>query len=353
MAHPFLQALLGHDAVVITTHVRPDGDAIGSQLALGLYLEELGKDVTMINEHPVPENLEWLQGVERIRVYDRSLVQRAAIAHADAIVLVDCNAGARVGERLERSIRNSGATKFLVDHHTEPEMWFNHVYRRAGAAATAELLYELMVRHRPTSIKGAISMALYVGLVTDTGSFRFDTVTPKVHRMAAALLEDGVIRPGAVHGAVYETRSLAWARLLSRALGSLTVCKGGRVGYVAIGRGVLSSFGATREDAEGFVDYPLALKEVLVALLFTETTKGTKVSFRSKGSQHVHRWARSLGGGGHCNAAGVFLRYPLEKAKQMVLAGADRFLCEEPGWAEPSLDHEDEAYLSTLVQAVH
>ena len=353
MPHPFLQALLGHDAVVVTTHVRPDGDAIGSLLALGLYLEELGKDVTMICDDPVPEHLDWMPGADRIRLYDGSLIQRATIAQADAVVLVDCNASTRVGEQLEGPIRHSGATKFLVDHHTSPEQWFDHAYWRAGAAATVELLYELMVTHRPTSIRGAIAMALYVGLVTDTGSFRFETVTPGVHRMAAALLEDETINPGDVHGSVYEMRSMAWVRLLRRALGSLTICQDGRVGYVAIARGVFGDYGATREDAEGLVDYPLALEGVQVALHFTETAKGTKVSFRSKGSQYVDGWARSLGGGGHRNAAGVFLPYPLHEARRLVLAGADRYLNEPPGGTKPSLDEEDRAYLANLVQDAH
>ena len=353
MAHRFLQALIGHDDVVIATHVRPDGDAIGSQLALGLYLEELGKEVTMINEHPVPENLDWMSGADRIQVFDGSLAQRTTIANAGAVVLVDCNDGSRVGDLLSGAVRSSVAVKFLIDHHTHPGNWFDHVYLREDAAATVELVYELIAGNHPTSIKGAISMALYVGLVTDTGGFRFDTVTPKVHRMAADLLEYGTINPSTVHRAVYETRSVAWVRLLSRALGSMQRCNSGRVGYMALSRGMFGEHGATREDAEGFVNYPLSIKGVEVALLFTETAKGTKVSFRSKGSQHVNHWARSLGGGGHQNAAGVFLRCPLGDAKDQVLSKADRYLEIAPQRSEPPLNDEDGAFLSMLVQAAH
>ncbi|RMF65444.1 MAG: bifunctional oligoribonuclease/PAP phosphatase NrnA, partial [Bacteroidetes bacterium] len=131
---------------VISTHTRPDGDAIGSQLALAFFLEKLGKDVAMINTDAAPYNLSWMPGADRVEVFDGSLQQREKIDRADVIVVVDTNTEERLGKP-GNAIRSSGAVKVLIDHHPAPEGWFDLTYRREEASSTGELIYELVVAH--------------------------------------------------------------------------------------------------------------------------------------------------------------------------------------------------------------
>lgn len=345
-----LRALLDRDRFAITTHVRPDGDAIGSQLALGHFLRNLGKDVALINRDPVPDNYAWMPGAALIEEFSGSIEHLGWFADAQAIVVVDCNVSDRLGKEVAGPVLDSRACKILIDHHTDPDAWFDLVYRREDAAATGELVFELICSHDPDCVTREIAMALYVALMTDTGSFRFDSVTPAIHRMAADLLRLGAISPAMVYGAVYETRQRHWARLLGRALGTLSLAQGGRLGYMYVSRSMFAAHGADSGDTEGFVEYPLAIDGVEVALLFTETARGTKISFRSKGTRFVHQWAKAFGGGGHRNAAGAYVRRNLDETIQAVLAVADRFV----GPAEPAqrhgLDRQDQAYLSSLLE---
>jgi len=143
MVADIVQFLKSTNRVVITTHTRPDGDAIGSQLALGLFLEAMGKDVWMINSDPVPYNMEWLPEAHRIRTYDHSLELVEAIASADAVLIADTNALHRLGTP-GNQLKGSGGKKILIDHHTDPEDWFDMSHRRETASSTGELVYELI-----------------------------------------------------------------------------------------------------------------------------------------------------------------------------------------------------------------
>ncbi len=351
MIEDVLPLLLEKKRFVITTHVRPDGDAIGSQLALGQFLRKLGKQVAMINNDAPPDNLAWLPGADAIEIFNSSVAHHEHIGEADVIVVVDTNALNRVGKKLARPVKNSGALKVLIDHHTEPETWFDHTYICDTASSTGELIYELITAHDADLIDPSMAQALYAAILTDTGSFRYSSVTPAVHRIVADLLERGSVEPAAVYAALYEMRSPQWVRLLSQVLDTLTLRFDGVLSYLIIARRVLEDTGGTTEDTEGFVSYGLAIEGVRVALIFTETLRGTKVSFRSKGDLHVHEWARAFGGGGHRNASGAFIRRPLEAVIDAVMASAPRYLGlsdAEPG-NDGVLSPEDADYLSTLL----
>lgn len=346
-----LQVLQNSNRILITTHIRPDGDAIGSELALGRFLHRMGKDVAMINTHEVPSSLDWMPNVEAIQVFDGSLHQHGTIAAADTIVVVDTNTMHRLGSKLGPIVRNSTACKVLIDHHTEPEAWFDHVYVEERAAATGEMIYTLICHHDAGFlVHKEIATALYVALVTDTGSFQYGTVTPNVHRITAEILERGGVDPSAVYSAIYESHSLPWARLLAQVLGTLTMHFEGRLGYLVATRGMITETGCTYSDLEGFVDYAMAIEGVEVALLFSQLPHGTKVSFRSKGDRHVHKWARNFGGGGHRNASGAYLTRPLEEVISSVMEAAPRYtgLAEE---SDGGLSADDEAYLTTLLES--
>ena len=357
MADQFLKQLLSKQRIFITTHTRPDGDAIGSQLSLGLFLKALGKDVVMINSDHIPDNLSWMQDVDLITTYDKSIKQRELIDQSELIVIVDANALDRIGD-VAPLVKASNAPKFLIDHHTNPETWFTESYARVSAASTAELVYELIAAHDADLITPSIATALYVGIVTDTGSFRYSAVVPELHRIVADILARGGISPTPIHVALYDNRSLNSLRLLSRALATITLKYNDQLGYMVIPQKLLRDLQADSDETEGFVNYALSIRTVDVALLFLETAKGTKVSFRSKGDVAVNAWARSFGGGGHKNASGAFLKKSLETTINTVIESAPKFLDFSANLSNPSshdatnedqLSEEDASYLSSLL----
>lgn len=348
MTDQVLSLLLKNESFFITTHLKPDGDAIGSQIALGRFLKKLGKQVTMINSDPLPYNLFWLPGVNQVEVFDGSLRQREQIAEADLVVVVDTNALERLG-KVAGPVQNSSGKKLLIDHHTHPERWFDVTYRRESASSTGELVYELITARHTDFIDSEIATALYTAIMTDTGSFRYDSVTPEVHRIVANLLELGDIRPAPIHISLYDTRTIHGLKLLARGLESITLCYEGQVGYMVISQRMVREVGSSLEETEGFVNYVLSIEGVNAALLFSETDSGTKVSFRSKGDVFVNEWARSFGGGGHRNAAGAYIRRSLEEVVDEVIAAAPRFLkLAEAAEEEETLSQDDLNYLSML-----
>jgi len=351
MVEGVIGVLRGCERVIVVTHVRPDGDAIGSQLALGLFLRQLGKEVLMINAHSVPKNLEWMEGTEDVQVFESSLDQLRALKEADAIVIVDLNSGHRLGT-LEKTVRDSPAKKLLIDHHRLPEDWFDAMFIREEEAATAVLVYELIKAWGEDLLKGWIATALYVGILTDTGSFRFPTVTPELHRIVADLLERGVLSPQEVYGAVYDSRSPSWPRLLGRVMNTIGFACDGRLAYIMITAHTLRMLQARSEETEGFVNFAMAVESVEVGIVFLEVSnKGTKVGWRSKGKLAIDGWARSLGGGGHRNAAGVFITRPLKESIDIVLAGAPKFMGETKVSDGNALSPDDAAYFSMLIDA--
>lgn len=351
MTDDALALLRDHDHFLLTTHIRPDGDAIGSELGLGRYLQRQGKSVTLLNSDPVPDHLAWLPGADQVEVFDGTPDQLKALAEAEVAVVLDTNAAERLGD-VAGPLRRSGATTLLVDHHTDPEGWFDHRYQRDTAAATAELLYELIRDDRPELVDADLATALYTGIMTDTGSFRYSSVTPSVHRAVADLLERGGIEPAPVHSALYDNRSLASLRLLSSVLQRIRLRYDGQVGYAVVTPEMLKAADATSDDKQGLVSYVLSIEGVRAALLFTETSGGTKVSFRSAIGTHVNGWAQSFGGGGHRNASGAYLEgYALDEAVEAVVGAAPRFLDlgnDQPGG--DTLSDEDAAYLEEMLK---
>jgi bifunctional oligoribonuclease and PAP phosphatase NrnA len=345
-----VSSLLDRQRFVITTHIRPDGDALGSQLALGRFLEKLGREVSLINSDPAPYNLTWLPGIEGVEVFDGSLDQRARIDEADLIVVVDTNSAERLG-KLTAPVRHSGAKKLLIDHHTRPESWFDEAYARETASSTGELVYEIIAARDPSLIDTEIATALYTAIMTDTGSFRYSSVTSHVHRIVADLLDYGDIQPAPIHISLYDTQSIEGLRLLARALEGVTIRYSGRLATMVISQRMVREANAGLDETEGFVNYALSVEGVEAAAIFLETDSGTKISFRSKGRTYVNEWARAFGGGGHRNAAGAYVRRPLDVVVEEVIAAAPRFmdLEEEEPEEEQALSPEDAAYLSTLL----
>lgn len=340
--------LRDHQRFLIATHISPDGDAIGSQVALGRFLRKMGKEVTLLNADPMPRTLEWLPGADDVLVFDGSAEQLKRVAAADVAIVMDTNAEERLG-RVGGPLRNSGAVKLLVDHHTHPERWFDVAYQRDTAAAAAELVYEIIQAVDPGLVDAQIATALYTGIMTDTGSFRYSSVSPAVHRIVADLLERGGITPAPIHAALYDNRTLASLRLLGLALDTVQLRYGGRVGYTVVTHDMLSATGADSDDKDGLVNYVLSIEGVQAALLFSEAAGGTKISFRSETDTHVNGWAAAFGGGGHRNASGAYVDLPLDEAVRAVIEAApDHLDLGTPG-NEGDLTDEDAAYLEAML----
>jgi len=352
MPDAIVSALKSANRIILTTHTRPDGDAIGSQLALGNFLRGKGKDVLMLNQDPAPYNMEWMPGADLIEVYERSLRQVEFIATADVAVILDTNVEDRLGSP-GKQIRSSLAHKILIDHHTAPETWFDDEWRRESASSTAELLFEIFEAWDLDGISYDVAAPLYVAIMTDTGSFRFSNVSASLHRMVAELFDRGNIDPSVLHAEVYDKKSIEGIKLLSSVLSTIQLHQDGHIGTILVTRRMLKDSGANVEETDGFVNTVLSIEGVLIAMIFTETERGTKVSFRSKGAYHVHKWAQSFGGGGHRNASGAFILGSLDNAFQLALEAAPKFVSFPEAPHSSELSEEDAAYLNSLTNSQH
>lgn len=350
MRDDVLALIRENDRFFVTTHLGPDGDALGSQLALGRFLEKMGKTVALVNSDEPGYNLDWMPGVERIEVFDSSLSQHEALAGADVVFILDTNDEERLG-KVGSLIRESTSVKVLIDHHLKPEGWFDVPFVRENAAATGELIYELIEELDPSLIDEEIATGLYTAIMTDTGSFRYSSVTPRLHRVVADILERGNIEPAPIHETIYDRKSMPGLRLLGRMLNRIRLRYNGQLGYSVVTQRMVEDTGASWDDKQGFVNYVLSIEGVKAALLFSETNDGSKISFRSEADVRVDDWARHFGGGGHRNAAGAYVKRPtFEQVIEDVIDAAPDFIAFEPRHGpDEDLSPEDRAYLQTLL----
>ncbi len=296
--------------VVISSHLRPDGDALGTEIAVARALVALGKEVLVLNADGPPRNLDWLveaQPAGLVQRYERgSLVHAEAVARADVLLVVDTNVRHRLGA-VGDLFAQAAAPVLLLDHHTHPETWFSVACVRTDAAATAEIAYDLIAGLDPALITTDVATALYVGIMTDTGSFRYGATTPRTHAVTADLLERGGLRPEPIHVAIFDGKSLGSLRLMAAAFQTIQTHYGGRLATMVVTQETVRAAGAFFDETEGLVNYALALDGVRAAVIFLELPGGVKASFRSVGDCPVHTWAARFGGGGHPNASGAYV----------------------------------------------
>lgn len=352
MLDEVLALIRENDRFFVTTHLGPDGDALGSQIALGRFLEKLGKDVAMMNSDEVSYNLDWMPGVDDVDVFDGSVHQHEALAEAQVVFVLDTNDEERLG-KVGSMVRDCTATTVLIDHHLDPEGWFDVEFIRKTAAATGELVYEIIEAVDRSLIDAEIATGLYTAIMTDTGSFRYSSVTPRLHRIIADVLERGGIEPAPIHETIYDRKSMPGLRLLGRMLNRIRLRYNGQLGYSVVTQRMVEDTGASWDDKDGFVNYVLSIEGVKAALLFSETDDGSKISFRSEADVRVDEWARSFGGGGHRNAAGAYVKRPtFEEVIEDVVDAASRYIqFDDPHEGSDGLSPEDEAYLETLMQS--
>ncbi|PKL88810.1 MAG: bifunctional oligoribonuclease/PAP phosphatase NrnA [Ignavibacteriae bacterium HGW-Ignavibacteriae-2] len=291
-----------NNSFLITTHVNPDGDAIGSELALYHYLKRIGKEAAIFNCSQTPYNLEFLDPTGIISHFDK--VKNSDIFDKfDVLVLLDLNHLSRIME-LEEGFRKSTKLKICIDHHDEPENFSEYMFVDINYASTGEIIFELIEAGAPVKIDYQIALPLYIAIMTDTGSFRYERTTSATHIKAAKLLDAGV-DPNTAASMIHDQGSPGRMRLLGRALDSIKLYYSNQLCTMALLRKDLTETGTVEADIEGFVNYTLSIKGVRAGLLFYELENGFKVSFRSVDNVQINKLAKEFNGGGHFYAAGT------------------------------------------------
>jgi bifunctional oligoribonuclease and PAP phosphatase NrnA len=305
----YFQRIFPHShKIVITTHKSPDGDAVGSSTALAGFLKAMGKDVSVILPDVLPDFLQWLPGALDCVIYEKD-TDRAdlLIDKADLIFALDYNRLYRVGAALENKLRSKTTEFVLIDHHEDPESFANVTYSHTSACSTAELIYAWAEQlDWLPFLDATIGTSIYCGIMTDSGSFRFPSVTAAVHRLVADLKDHGVNHV-AIHQAVYDSNVLDKMRLVGYAISEkLKVIQDGKVALISLTQDELHRFNYRPGDTEGLVNQALSLQGVEMAAFFREGNNEVKISLRSKGKTDVNVFAANhFGGGGHKNAAGA------------------------------------------------
>jgi len=307
--------------VVLTTHVNADGDGLGSEVGLWHLLQARGCHALITNPTPIPDRFEFLipPGAD---ASDRAAKE---IARADVVVVLDISDLGRLGD-LGPAVRARGVPVACIDHHVSPGSLPEGPRLVAPeATATAELVHDVAAALGwPLPVEAA--RALYVGLLTDTGGFRFANTTPRALQVAGALLECGV-DPESIYEQVYASAPEGRVRLLAEVLDTLVVEPEIGLAWVTVPLGAIERHGATADDLDGIVEHPRSIAGVRLALLFRQLANGkVKVSFRSMGSVDVAHLAHRFGGGGHAKASGASVEGSLAEAQTTVLAEARRQL---------------------------
>ena len=322
-ARAFAAALPAGARLVLTTHVNPDGDGLGSEAGLAHLLRGAGFTVTVANPNRTPPRFHFLfEGLDGV---DRSADAVKEIRRADAVVVLDISDLGRLG-MLGDVVRERGVPVLCVDHHVSGgDLPPGARYVDPAAAATGELVWEL-AQANGWPLTRAAARALYVAILTDTGGFRFSNTHPRTLRIAAELLETG-IDPERIYLDVYANAPEGRVRLLAEALDTLVVEREAGLAWLTVPPGAIDRHGVTADDLDGVIEHARSIAGVRLALLFREISGGRiKVSLRSVGEVDVASFARRFGGGGHTKAAGASFEGALAEVQDALLAEARAWL---------------------------
>ena len=301
--------------VVITCHKGPDGDAIGSSLALYLYLKKHHKNVSVIVPDDFPYFLKWLPKSEDILCYDTKKEDSDKLINdADLIFSLDYNSLSRTGD-MSTILMSSEAKFIMIDHHQQPDEYAEVTYSDTTICSTCQMVYHFIEALGDLQlIDESIANCIYTGIMTDTGSFRFRSTTSTTHRVIANLIDIGIDN-AKIHQNVYDSNSYNRLQLLGKSLTNLKVIPELNAAYISLSAAELEEYNAQKGDTEGVVNYALSLQGIKLAAIFKEDLNSglVKISFRSKGDFSVNEFARAhFNGGGHTNAAGAASNLPLK-----------------------------------------
>lgn len=296
--------------VVIISHFNPDGDAMGSSLALYHFYRNNGCHATVILPNSFPRFLSWMPGSKEILIAEKEATKaRKAVEEADMIYIVDMNAPHRAGSIIEKEITRSKAFKILIDHHVQPDIECDILYSIPKASSTSELIYIFLFEKLKQKNALTLEMAecLYTGIITDTGSLTYGCNNPKTYIILSKLIKKGVDGEQ-LHRCIYDSYGESRIHLLGLALSQrMKIFHNYATSYTYLSKKDLSDNQYQIGDTEGFVNYGLAVKGIQFTAIFIQQEKRVRISFRSKGSFDVNDFARKhFNGGGHRNASAAY-----------------------------------------------
>ena len=309
--------------ILISTHLNPDGDALGSEIALAHYFRQIGISFKILNSDPTPAFYQFLDLERWVEQYIPEMHSRM-LSNFDGCIIVDVSEFDRLGEMCA-VIKNADFPIACIDHHLSASSISMAQVVDEHASSTGELVYDFL-RSNNAAFTQEIVDALYTCIVTDTGSFRYSNTTPNTHRITADLIEKGA-RFQYIYSALYESDSKSRARLKGRLLANMHFESDDRFAWFVLSQDLLAQTKAQIWESEGFSELPRLVKNVEISIMFTEAKDGTvKASFRSKGNIPINELARQFGGGGHKFAAGAALSMTLKEAVPELRKAAIQYL---------------------------
>ncbi|NOX98106.1 MAG: bifunctional oligoribonuclease/PAP phosphatase NrnA [Nitrospirae bacterium] len=313
-----IEVLRNKESFLITSHLRPDGDAIGSQLALASLLEEMGKSIIIVNVDPVPDPFRFLPESDRIT---NDFIPEDP---PEVALVLDTSSLDRTG-RVAGLVRKAKLV-INIDHHISNEKFGDINLIEEDAGAVGEQIFSL-IRSLDCPIGKKRAVSLYTAILTDTGAFQYDNTTEKTHRIARHLLREGV-EPALITEKIYQNVSFSRQKLLGLALATLRRNPREGVGWIRLTREMYRKAEAKDSETDGFINYVRSIKGIRLALLFQETDKKNqvRVSFRSSREINVNDLAQQFGGGGHPRAAGCTVEGDIEEVENKVLAAARKII---------------------------
>lgn len=312
----FVEVIRRHERFVLTSHVRPDCDALGSELGMAGILDALGKSVRIVNPQPTPPNLAFIDPQQRIRAIGVDVAPEE-LASVEVLMVLDTSAWAQLGP-MGDVLRATQAKKIVLDHHVSQDDLGAEPFKNTKAEATGRLVVEA-AEHLEVPLTAEIARPLFAAIATDTGWFRFASTTGDTYRYGAKLIDAGA-RPDEIYAALYEHDTLARLKLVGRILARTESELQGRLIHTAVLREDFAATGALASDTEDVINMTLTVGGTEVAVILVEQqTGGFKISFRSRSAVDCSQLAEQFDGGGHKAAAGAFIKEPLEIAQARVL----------------------------------
>jgi phosphoesterase RecJ-like protein len=319
------ERIKAHQSFVLTSHIRPDCDALGSELGMAGILQQLGKKVRIVNGHPTPPNLTFLDPAQTIEVVGDHV--SPAEVTGDAIIVLDTSAWAQLGPMAD-VMRQFQGTKIVIDHHVGEDDLGAEFFKDTGAEATGHLVAKF-AGAVGAKITRPMATALFAAIATDTGWFRFASTTSETYRVAALLLDAGAV-PADIYGDLYERDTLGRVRLRGRILSRVQSEHNCQLVHTYVLKEDFEQTGALPSDTEDAINLTLAIATTKLAFIMIEQLKGGfKVSVRSRCSVDCNQLARLFGGGGHKAAAGALIEGELDEVKLKVLTAASEALQRE------------------------
>lgn len=303
------------DNIVISTHIIPDADGIGSEIALCLALRSLGKNAICVNEESLLERYKYLDP-EDVVISRAEYLEFYPEAEIDLFIVTDTNSLERIGNGMKTIAENAPSLLF-IDHHPCPKNVMSENCIDTSKAATGELAGELIMS-LGIQLSREMALPLYTAILIDTSSFRYPTVTGNTHRLIGNLMDTGV-RPPHAYNMIYGTKKISYMKLLGKVLASAQTTKDEKIAWLVLTEDLLEKFQVDSEDTLAFINHLLVLDNIKIAIMFREMGSEIKVSLRSIGIIDVGIMARALGGGGHDHSAAAILKGPLDFVCKMVV----------------------------------